>query len=63
MEEHQYLKESIMDNKETITLHHKSLGQEVTHVLELSDYNSMIQGYVNFLRGIGVAVPEEEDRV
>jgi len=32
-------------------------------VLELSDYNSMMQGYINFLRGIGVTIPEEEDRV
>lgn len=49
--------------KQTITLHHKSSGQEITHIQELSDYNSMIQGYINFLRGIGVTVPEEEDRV
>lgn len=59
----EYKKEDIVPKKESITLHHSSMGVTVTHEIELSDYNSMIQGYINFLRGIGMVIPEEEDRV
>lgn len=58
-----YKKEDIVPKKDSITLHHSSMGVTVTHEMELSDYNSMIQGYINFLRGIGMVIPEEEDRV
>jgi len=27
------------------------------------DWNVMLQAYINFLRGIGYVIPEEEDRV
>ena len=32
-------------------------------IMDGVDWNQMIQNYINFLRGIGYIIPEDEDRV
>ena len=62
--------------KQKITLMYEEIGDHEHRGMEVSDHKvtheimsdgvdwqTMIQHYINFLRGIGYVIPEDEDRV